>query len=164
MGETTRVYLPATLNLLRQLRERGELAATTGHAVTAGLREWYREGDEEELAYLAFTRAAQAALPLLHADPGAPRRRVVVAADVVAEPASGELGSSEIRLTGPVPRSAVAAVHVDGAEAEPDIAAAAAAVPAAAAGDADAELAVDGAEDHELEWYDVSELDQLVPD
>lgn len=159
-----RVYLPATLDLLRQLRRRGELAVTTGHAVTPGLREWYREGDEEELEYLAFTRAAQAALPLLHADPAVPRRRVVVSVDVAAEPVGGDLGASEVRLSGPVPRSAVAAIHVDGAEAESDVAAAAAALPAARAGDPDAQLAVDGAEDHELEWYDVSELDQLVPD
>jgi len=28
------------------------------HAVTPALREWYAEGDEEELEYVAFTRAA----------------------------------------------------------------------------------------------------------
>lgn len=161
MGETTRVYLPATVNLLRQLHERGEITAATGHAITPGLREWYREGDEEELSYLAFTRAAQAALELLHADPDAPRRRVVISADAVAVPEAG-VGSSQVRLTGVVPRAAVAAIHVDGMTAEPDVAAAVAAVPAAVAGDVDAQLVVDGAEEHELEWYDVSELDQLV--
>ena len=35
-------------------------------------------------------------------------------------------------------------------------------VEAAAAGDKDAQFTVDGAEDHELEWYDVTELDQLL--
>lgn len=163
MGETTRVYLPATMNLLRQLRDRGDVSVPTGHAVTPGLREWYREGDEEELAYLAFTRAAQAALPLLHADPNAPRRRVVISADVPVV-GDGELGSSQVQVVGPVRRSAVAAIHIDGEDAEADVTAAVAAVPAAAAGDADAQVVVDGAEDHELEWYDVSELDHLVSD
>ena len=35
------------------------------HAVTPDLREWYAEGDEEELEYVAFTRAAQGALRVL---------------------------------------------------------------------------------------------------
>ncbi len=39
---------------------------------------------------------------------------------------------------------------------------AAAVVDEARAGDPDAQFTVDGAEDHELEWYAVSELDQLI--
>jgi hypothetical protein len=35
-------------------------------------------------------------------------------------------------------------------------------VRAAANGDDDAQFTVDGAEDHELEWYDVSELEHLL--
>ena len=42
------------------------------------------------------------------------------------------------------------------------VAAAADVVEEALAGDPDAQFTVDGAEDHELEWYAVSELDQLV--
>src|SRR5262249_30634665 len=68
-----RAYLPATLLGLAALRERGELTADEAHAVTPALREWYAEGDEEELEYVAFTRAAQAALRLLRHDPRAPR-------------------------------------------------------------------------------------------
>ncbi len=166
-----RVYLPATLPLLTRLRERGELGTTgpdgaplAGHAVTPTLREWYAEGDEEELEYVAFTRAAQAALRLLRHDPGAPRRRVVVSADVPRAGLVGadrELGSSVVRLTAPVRLAAVAAIHVDAAGAEEDVAAAAEVVDEAAAGDPDAQFTVDGVEDHELAWYDVSELDQL---
>jgi hypothetical protein len=33
----------------------------------------------------------------------------------------------------------------------------------AVAGDPDAQFVVDSAEDHELEWYDVTEIDQLLP-
>ncbi len=40
--------------------------------------------------------------------------------------------------------------------------AAAAAVLAAGAGDLDAQLAVSAVEEHEPEWYDPSELDQLL--
>src|SRR5258706_12528303 len=124
-----RVYLPATMSQLAALRELGELTAPTeAHAVTPTLREWYAEGDEEELEYVAFTRAAQAALRLLRKDPGAPRRRVVVSADLARVPmadADRELGSSLVRLDGPVPLAAVAAIHVDAADAEEDVAAAA---------------------------------------
>ncbi len=133
--------------------------------VTPMLREWYAEGDEEELEYVAFTRAAQAALQLLRADREAPRRRVVVSADVPAGAVSGagaDLGSSLVRLTKPLPFAAIAAIPVDGSGAEADVSAAADIVEEAAAGDPDAQFTVDGAEDHELEWYDVTEVDQLL--
>jgi hypothetical protein len=97
----------------------------------------------------------------------------VVSADVAAAdltmtteplgpPGRPDIGSSRVRLQAPVPLSAVAALHVDGTPAEPDVAAAAEAMPRAAAGDPDAEFTVDSAEGHELEWYDVSELAQLL--
>jgi Family of unknown function (DUF6912) len=167
-----RVYLPATMQALGALRERGEFGPTgsdgrplEAHAVTPALREWYAEGDEEELEYVAFTRAAQAALRLLRHDPAAPRRRVVLSADLPAArltTVDPELGSSAVRLGGPVPLAAVAAIHVDASGAEPDVDAAARVVEEALAGDPDAQFTVDGAEDHELAWYDVSELDELV--
>lgn len=162
--ELVRVYVPATAPMLARLREQG-LTAVEAHAVTPTLREWYAEGDEEELEYVAFTRAAQDALLLLRADPAAPRRRVVVSADLPASAVGrvdGELGSSLVRLDAPVPVSAVAAIHVDGAEAVADVAAAADVVAEAQAGDPDAQFTVDSAEDHELEWYDVTELDLLL--
>jgi hypothetical protein len=140
-------------------------AGAIGHAVTPDLREWYTGGDDEELEYIAFTRAAQEALLLLHHDPEAPRRRAVIAVDVpasLAPPAEREPGSSAVLLAGELSLAAVAAVHVDGAEAEANVAAAAEVAVSAAAGDQDAQFTVDGVEDHELEWYDVSELDQLL--
>ncbi|WBB77337.1 hypothetical protein O7606_13620 [Micromonospora sp. WMMD882] len=162
--DLVRVYVPATVPMLARLPEQG-LPAGAAHAVTPGLREWYAEGDEEELEYVAFTRAAQDALGLLHDDPSAPRRRVVVSVDLPAHEVGrgdGELGSSTVRLTQPVPLRAVAAVHVDGDEATDDVAAAAAVAIAASAGDEDARFTVDGVEDHELEWYDVTELELLL--
>jgi hypothetical protein len=138
-------------------------AGVTAHTVTPELREWYAEGDEEELEYVAFTRAAQDALHLLRRDPLAPRRRVVLAADVDrAEAVERDLGSSQVSVGDFVPLGGIAAIHIDGEGAEADVAAATAVVDEAAAGDPDAQFIVDAAEDHELEWYDVTELDQLL--
>ncbi|WP_405113314.1 hypothetical protein OG559_06160 [Micromonospora sp. NBC_01405] len=162
--EFVRVYVPAIVPMLASLPEQG-LPETDAHTVTPALREWYAEGDEEELEYIAFTRAAQDALLLLRDDPAAPRRRAVVAVDVPASAlrrTDDVLGSSAVRLVRPVPVTAVAALHVDGDDARDDVAAAAAVAAEALADDPDAQFTVDGAEDHELEWYDVSELEQLL--
>lgn len=161
----TRIYLPATLAILRELRDTGKYRAERGHAVTPGLREWYTEGDLEDLEYVAFTRAAQDSLRLLREDVGTPRRRVVVSADVADSELSGgggELGASDVALSAPVALSVVAAIHVDGPDAETDVTVAVGALPAASAGDADLQFIVASAEDHELEWYDPTELDQLL--
>lgn len=162
-----RVYVPATVPMLALLQASGSLGdgPVAAHAVTPMLREWYAEGDEEELEYVAFTRAAQGALHLLRHDPKAPRRRVVVSLDVPADAVSRdeiELGSSAVTVDGPVVFGAVAAIHVDDADAGDDVAAAAEVVDEAAAGDPDAQFTVDGAEDHELAWYAPSELADLL--
>jgi hypothetical protein len=161
-----RVYVPATVTTLRQLEGGGEWALPPhAHAVTPRLREWYVEGDEEDLEYVAFTRAAQAALALLHADPAAARRRVVVSVDLpaaVLRSAGSDLGSSEIQVSGAVRLADVAAIHVDAADAETAVTAAAEAVPAAADGDPDAQFVVDSVEEYELAWYDPTELDQAL--
>jgi hypothetical protein len=163
--QLVRVYLPATIPMLAGLHERGALDATEAHAVTPELREWYAEGDEEELEYVAFTRAAQGALRLLRTDPTAPRRRVVVSADLppgALGRGDGELGSSVVRLSDGVPVAAVAAIHLDGPGAADEVDAASGVVEEALAGDPDAQFTVDSVEDHELEWYDASELDSLL--
>jgi hypothetical protein len=165
--DLVRVYLPATMPMLAGLKATSQLGegASVAHAVTPALREWYAEGDEEELEYVAFTRAAQAALQLLRHDPEAPRRRVVVSADVAASAIvreETELGSSTVRLPQPVSLREVAAIHVDDPDAAEDIAGAVDVVEEALAGDPDAQFTVDGAEDHELAWFAVTELDELL--
>jgi hypothetical protein len=162
-----RVYVPATVPLVAALQDDPELKVppAPAHAVTPALREWYAEGDQEELEYVAFSRAAQEALRLLHDDPGAPRRRVVVSADVpqaAVQIESQELGTSAVRLSLPVALSAIASFHIDAPEAAGDVAAAAEAVEAAAAGDADAQFTVDSAEDHDLLWYAPEELGEIL--
>ena len=168
-SDLVRVYVPATVSMLRSFSSRADLTPAPGlptaHMVTPMLREWYVEGDEEELEYVAFTRAAQAALLLLRSDPAAPPRRVVLSTDVPAKSVSHaepDLGSSLVRLLAPIRFDAVAAIHIDGVGAEEDVKAAAAVVAEALAGDPDAQFMVDSAEDHELEWYDVTEIDQLL--
>jgi hypothetical protein len=166
-----RVYVPLTLSWLAQLHKTGEVgpAPLTAFAVTPALREWFLSGNEEELEYAALSRAAQASLRLLAMDPTAARLRVVIAADVPDRTASADPGRvldadtlGEVRVTEAVPLAAIAAVHVDAPEAEPDIVAAADAVGAADQGDEDARFTMDGAGDHELLWYAVQEIDRLV--
>jgi hypothetical protein len=166
-----RVYVPLTLPGLALLHRTGQAgpAPLTAYAVTPALREWYREGNQEELEYAALGRAAEGSLRLLAADPGAPRRRVVLAADVpdgtaLADPdralSAEALGG--VRLSEPVPVARAASVHVDAGEAEEAVAAASAAVADADKGDEDARFTVDGAADHELLWYAVQEIDRLI--
>jgi hypothetical protein len=162
-----RVYLPSTLADLASALVSGEIgpAPVLGFAVTPALREWYASGDLEELEYVAMMQAAKASLRLLHAETRAPRRRVVLAAelaqaDVIARNGLDKPGKVEVVL--PVQLADVVSGHVDDAEAVPDIEAAAAALPASDAGDGDAQFVVDGAEGHELLWYATQELIYLI--
>ncbi|MGW3955263.1 DUF6912 family protein [Streptomyces sp. NPDC004752] len=166
-----RVYVPLTLPGLAEAHRTGELGAgpLVAYAVTPALREWYLSDDIEELEYAALNRAALASLRRLAADPGAPRRRVVVAVDVpdgaaMPDPDRGldPAALGEVRVTGPVPLAKAAAVHADADDAEQDVAAAVTALPAADDGDDDAQFVVDGAEDHELLWYATQEIPALV--
>jgi hypothetical protein len=132
-----------------------------GFAVTPALREAYASGDEEELEYIAMLAAARESLRLLHADPAAPRRRVVLAADAEATWIAYDDDPAAVVITDAIPLAAIASGHVDDADAEADVALAADAIAAADAGDEDAEFSVDGAEGHELAWYATQELKTL---
>ena len=158
-----RVYLPFTLPALADALKQGEVgpAPLKAFAVTPALREAYTSGDEEELEYVAMLTAARQSLRLLAADPDAPRRRVVLAADVADQEVSWSAYDDEpaaAMVKAPVPIAAVASGHIDATEAVRDVAAAAAVIDAADAGDEDAEFTVDGADGHELAWYATQEL------
>lgn len=160
-----RVYLPTTLPMLSAALAAGEVgpAPVTAFAVSPALREWYTEGDAEELEYVALSCAAQASLRLLAADPAPPRRRVVLAADVpdAAVRPLAELDRAAVRISRPVPTSWLASGHIDGDAAVADVARAADAVLEADLGNDDAQFAVDSAQGHELLWYAVQELAHL---
>ena len=166
-----RVYVPLTISGLAEAYKTGELGSGpfAAYAVTPALREWYLSEDIEELEYAALNRAALASLRLIALEPGAPRRRVVVAVDVpdraaVADPDRGldPVSLGEVRVAGAVALAKAAAVHVDSGEAEADVSAAADALGGADRGDDDAQFVVDGAEDHELLWFARQEIPNLV--
>ncbi|NUP46784.1 MAG: hypothetical protein HOW97_05640 [Catenulispora sp.] len=162
-----RVYLPATLSALAELHKTGRLspAPLTAYAVTPALREWYTEGDAEELEYAAMTDAARASLRLLADVPDAPRRRVVVAAEVPdaqAVPVHDGAEPGLVRVTVDVPLSWVASLHVDDPAVLDEVALAVVLLGAARAGDEDAAFTVDGIDDHELLWYATQELPDLL--
>lgn len=159
-----RVFLPATLPMLRTLVTEDQLdpVSRLGFALTPALRESYAAGDSEELEYAAMMLAARASLRLLAADSAAPPRRAVVAVDVSNAALRPDLDEAAVRLAGPVPMRAVAAVHVDVGEAEEAVRAAAEVVDAADLGDPDAEFTLGDAEDHELAWYAPQELPFLL--
>jgi hypothetical protein len=161
-----RVYFPATTRTLRELVDSGELGPPplTGFAVTPELRAWYRDSDLDELEYAALLEAARGSLRLLDQDPQARSRRAVVAADVPDEDVTlrPDLDRAVVRVSAPVPMKLVAAVHIDGAEAEQAVAAAVAVVLEADLGSDDAKFVVDGAEGYDLLWYASQEVGPLL--
>jgi uncharacterized protein DUF6912 len=161
-----RIYVPATLGLLRELVDTGELgpAPVTAFAITPGLREWYVDDDAEELEYAALLEAARGSLRLIDSDPAAPRRRAVLAADVADADVEvrDDLDRGVVRVRTPIPVAAVASAHVDDADAEATVRAAASAVIAADLGDEASQEAVDDAEGHELSWYATQEIGPLL--
>ena len=132
--------------------------------MTPALREWYVEGDAEELEYAAGAAAARASLRLLAAGDD--------------EPAPGRAGGRGARTTrrsrcrtrtGPrcgcrgrcrcgwsSPRWSTTRRPL------PTYAGPLAALAAADAGDDDAAFVVESVEDHELGWWAVQELPALV--
>ena len=161
----TRVYLPCTLPRLRAALRSGSVDAPVAYAVTPALREWYVEGDSEELEYAAAAVAARASLRLLaREDTASLPRRVVLAADVPdgsARPAP-DLDRAAVRLAGPLRVTEVVSALVDDVSATADVRRAAEMLPVADAGDDDAAFVVEGVEDHELGWYAAAELGPLV--
>jgi len=158
-----RVYVPATLPLLRGWLDSGQMPPGRGYAVTPALREWYREGDQEEMEYVAQLAAGRAALDLLDADPDARRLRVVVAIEVpdsdvaIDEPA----GRAAVAVGAAAPVADWACALVDDEDAESVVSAAVTALGAAAGGDDDAQFALDEAASYELGWHAVQELPHL---
>ncbi|MFI6588261.1 DUF6912 family protein [Embleya sp. NPDC050493] len=152
-----RVFIPTTPAGLASVHADGGIvsAPSAAYAVTDAFRAWYGSGDEEELEYGALTRAAEASLRLLAAEPGA-SRRVVLAADVPDALVSvrEQDGPGAVLVDATVPRKRIAAVHMDTADAE-------GAIAAALAGGLTDEL-IEATEEHELLWFATQELADLL--
>ena len=181
-----RVYIPATLAMLRTLVTDGSMFPVSGtaFAVTPRLRESYAEGDDDELAEVALREAALGSLRLLAidsdeadesdasaeasdsaSDPGAaslPPRRAVLVADVDPVTLRPDLDDAVVRVGAPVTVADVIAVYVDIAAAETAVRAAMAVIDDADMGDEDAEFTVGDAQDHDLAWYASQELPFLL--
>jgi hypothetical protein len=170
-----RVYVPSTVTGLRAAVASQEIRAIGAIAfgVTASLRAEYEGSDEEELEYLAMHDAGVASLRLIadqgpgtgaeaSGSAGRSALRVVVAADVEDAAQRPDLDRAAVQVSGPVPWSAVAAVHVDSADAMSAVAAAAAVVDAADLGDPDAGFVLGAVEDIDLCWYHPSEVSFLI--
>lgn len=187
VSKKLRVYVPATVPMLRELVADREIRALndTAFAVTPALREAYASGDDEELAEVAMAEAARASLRLLaeeqaaaevrgdragdesgdesDAAPAGPVfRRAVIAADVDGATLRPDLDDAVVRLSGPIAYDRIASIHVDLAEAESEVAKAVEVIDAADMGDADAEFVLGDAEDHQLAWYAAQELPFLL--
>ena len=163
-----RVYLPSTMPALRELLDTGALGTppVPGFAVTGALREWYAEGDDEELEYAAMTLAARASVRLLDRAlllaPATPARRVVVVAEVEQVEPAPDVDRAAVRVLSPVALRLVQSVHVDDEAAEQDVRAAAEQLVEADLGSEDAAFVVDQAEGHELQWYATQEIGPLL--
>jgi hypothetical protein len=151
--------------------DEGRLAGPhTAFAVTPALRDFFAlsdaETDTEELEYAALLTSARASLRLLDIDPLAPRRRVVVAADVpdgeVAAMDDPHVERGAVRVAADIRMQDVASVHIDGADAEDDVRAAVNVVLEADLGSDDAQFVVDQAEGHELAWYASQEIGAVL--
>lgn len=146
-----RIYAPAGTAMLRMLVETGELRPAGGvRAVTRALSSAHPDADVEDLEYTAFADAVDDAVALLPAD--APRR-VVVSADVPDRLVTEHPDGTGADLGGVIKLGKVAAVHIDD-----DEAAAAIAAMLAAPGEPDPSVL----DEHVLNWYAASELQELL--
>lgn len=166
-----RVYLPMTLNGLCGALVAGGVPPGPGYAVTPGLREAYRSGDDEELEYVALSAAARASIGLLAGEDdgggsgsrggdGA-ARRVVLAVDVPAISGADRSAPGAVLVLDALPWAVVAAALVDDVGAENDVRAAMRDWARAEAGDDDARFTLDAVSDHELLWWAAQEIGGL---
>ena len=154
--EPTRVYVPASASLLRDARETGQVDIEQAHAVTPALLAALPGADAEELAWAALTTAAQTSLEL--DSPGA--RRLVLVADAKGVVSAGDDDDpTRVRLEFPAAWKRAAAIHADLPEAADAVLAAR---QAYAAGSPEAERLAEACLDHELGWFGVQELDDLL--
>ncbi|MEU0488327.1 hypothetical protein ABZ249_03795 [Nocardiopsis sp. NPDC006139] len=140
------VFLPSTLPALATVLDEGRVRVPVAFAA---------DTDDEEAEYEAMYAAAEESLRLLAQDPAAPRRRVVLVANLADHLVEEERREGpdvvRVRITGDsIPYKRLASAHIDDEAAAPDV--------AAAVADPDS----GAADDHELMWYALQELRHLL--
>ncbi|MBR8741299.1 hypothetical protein [Nocardiopsis sp. MG754419] len=147
------VFLPSTVPALATLLDEGRLE---GEPLIAFTADPGPGDDAEEAEYDAMYAAAEESLRLLRTDPGAPRRRVVLTAEmpdhVVDHEARQGDGVARVSVRAAIPYKKLKSAHVDDEGAAADIAEAADDPASEAAGD------------HELLWFAVQEIRYLIED
>lgn len=158
---TVRVYVPSTSRRLRMVVETGGIgpAPIGAHAVTATVRSDLSDAVEEEWEHAAASAAAQSSVAMLEHDE--PARRVVLAVDVPAWRDVEDAADPTLVEVEEAPLRRLAAVLVDSADAEHDVAAARDAV---AAGAARTDVLLERCLDHEPGWWAAQEVDELLED
>lgn len=156
---SVRAYVPSTLSRLVALVNGDDLgpAPLAAHAVTAAVRVELEGAGEEDQEYAASSAAAQASVHLL-ADGDAPRR-VVVAVDVPGVREVDDEDPTRGLLDEVVTLAQVAAVLVDGPDAEAVVAAAR---DALRAGAPDVQRRLERCLAHEPGWWATQEIGSLL--
>ncbi|HJE60295.1 MAG TPA: hypothetical protein K8V84_17570 [Nocardiopsis listeri] len=147
------VFLPGTVPALAALLDEGRLE---GEPLTAFTAAPGSGGDSEEAEYEAMCAAAEESLRLLAADPSAPRRRVVLTAEmpdhIVEHEARHGDDVARVSVRASIPYKKLRALHVDDERAVADVAKAV------------EDPGSDAADDHELLWFAVQEIRYVVED
>jgi hypothetical protein len=153
-----RAYVPGNRRALAELLADGHLTGPMpACAVTPALRDWYPEGDDEDLEYAAQSRAADLSLALIAED--ADPRRIVLAVDVPTELDPGVDDLVGVYVTGFITLADVAAVLIDAPAA---VAAVLAAIESLSGPSDEVPPEVEALDEHELAWYAPEELGDLV--
>lgn len=163
------IYVPSTLPLLATLVESGAMDGSIAHSVTPELRAWALANlpagvpapDEEELEALAHAEAAFGALSLLSDDDAAPRRRVVLSAEVpdgVVTVAADVDEPGRVLVSRPIELREIRAAHIDGEHADTVVERYLKLALDEATEEAALEEAYEALMDEHLEWFDAAEL------
>jgi hypothetical protein len=154
-----RVYLPFNQADLVELAASGVVPGPRpACAVTPALKQWFPEGDDEDLEYAATSRAADLSLGLVADD--ADPRRIVLALDAAAVIDAEVDELVGVTLHGEVRLSDVAAILVDAPAAKSAVKAAVVALGSSADAVPAEVMALD---EHDLAWYAPSEVGALLP-
>jgi hypothetical protein len=150
-----RVYVPSTLDRLAAIAGTPQIgpAPFTAYAVTPQVLAETPDDDEEGREHLVALIAARASLRLLWSDLAGGWRRVVLAIDVdprFVAPSAADDDPAAVEITRPPRMADLAAVFVDGDDAEAVIAV------------AEQTRDLSAADDVDLLWFAASELATIV--